>query len=112
MARDAHNYLILCALMFFDNDLSLAFNWTGQLLCRPQHQVITPPGSQGFNMRTRLALMISSSLPSTRRQNMKSHHALVGATDSRLPAPSTIILTIIIKIKGMMTATIHSIAII
>lgn len=63
-------------------------------------------------MRTRLALMISSSLPSTRRQNMKSHNALVGATDSRLPAPSTIILTIIIKIKGMMTATIHSIAII
>ncbi|WP_162901841.1 hypothetical protein [Aeromonas hydrophila] len=112
MDRDEYNHLILCILIVFNNDLSLAFNWTGQLLCKPQHQVITPPGSQGFNMRARLALMISSSLPSTSRQNVKSHHALVDATDFGLPVPSTIILTIIIKIKGMMTATIHSIAII
>ncbi|HHQ4582535.1 hypothetical protein SJR98_18040 [Aeromonas hydrophila] len=50
-------------------------------------------------MRTRLALMISSSLPSTSRQNVKSHHALVDATDFGLPVPSIITLAIIIKIK-------------
>jgi len=49
-------------------------------------------------MRARLALMISSSLPSTSRQNTKSHNTLVGATDVGLPAPSVITLTIIIKI--------------
>ncbi|AZU49015.1 hypothetical protein C3B79_3263 [Aeromonas hydrophila] len=61
-------------------------------------------------MHTHLALMISSSLPSTSRQNIKSHHTLVVATDSRLLAPSTITLTIIIKIKEMMTVVILSIA--
>ncbi|MGL5217779.1 MAG: hypothetical protein ACRC8R_22025 [Aeromonas hydrophila] len=111
MERNEYNQLILCILMVFNNDISLAFNWTGQLLCRPQHQVITPPGSQDLNMRPCLALMISSSLPSTSRQNIKSHNALVGATDAGLPAPSVITLTISIKIKGMMTATILSIAI-
>ncbi|KWR66869.1 hypothetical protein ATO50_12335 [Aeromonas hydrophila] len=93
-----HNLLILCALIVFNNDLSLALDWTGQLLCRPQHQVITPLGSQGFNMRARLALMISSSLPSTSSQNIKSHLALVGATNLGPPAPSVITLAIIIKI--------------